>query len=104
LPPSWTTLYELTKLDDDTFDRRAPCATNSKDPTGRPLSSQGRARLLQRTHEHEIDRVAGQSGEMGPLSTTLGDRGQSFSSSCGDGDVEGFAPAADRRSERRKNV
>jgi hypothetical protein len=35
------------------------------------------------------------SKEMGPLSTTLGDRGQSFSSSCGHGDVEGFAPAAD---------
>jgi hypothetical protein len=24
LPPSWTTLYELTKLDDETFDQKPP--------------------------------------------------------------------------------
>jgi hypothetical protein len=40
LPPSWTTLYELTKLDDDTFDQKLHDGTiNPEQRHARTVSS-----------------------------------------------------------------
>jgi len=42
LPPSWTTLYELTKLDDDTFDQKLHDGTINPEMQRKDVARQNR--------------------------------------------------------------
>lgn len=55
LPPSWGTLYELTKLDDETFDRRISDGTIRPDMQRREVSVRGRAGNGERVQPPGLD-------------------------------------------------
>jgi hypothetical protein len=64
LPPSWTTLYELTKLDDDTFDQKLHDGTINPEMQRKDVARQNR--ILSRERDHRRVENLAEPGERIP--------------------------------------